>query len=239
MSRPSRRSANRRGKLLALAGGAVLAAVVAAAFVYFVLFPTSSEKQFSLSSTAASVTSATGASGAWKIASGSKAGYRVREKLGFLPAANDAVGRTTAITGSAELAQADRSVTISSASFVIDVSKLTSDEGMRDQRIRNLGIESDTYPTASFKLATPIKLSRSALSGGVVSTSATGVLTMHGTSRTVTIPLKLRLSGSSMEAVGSLTFPWSRFDMTAPSVAGFVSVTGKATMEFDLKLRHA
>jgi len=39
--------------------------------------------------------------------------------------------------------------------------------------------------------------------------------------------------------VGSLTFPWSEFNMTAPSVGGFVTVTGHATMEFDLHLQHA
>jgi hypothetical protein len=38
---------------------------------------------------------------------------------------------------------------------------------------------------------------------------------------------------------GSLTFPWSEFGMTAPSVGGFVNVTEKATMEFDLRLQRA
>jgi hypothetical protein len=36
----------------------------------------------------------------------------------------------------------------------------------------------------------------------------------------------------------SLTFPWSEFNMTAPSVGGFVNVTNKATMEFDLHLQR-
>ena len=52
----------------------------------------------------------------------------------------------------------------------------------------------------------------------------------------VTIPLQVRHSGSTLEAVGSLTFPWGEFGMTAPSVAGFVSVEDEATLEFDLKL---
>ena len=54
--------------------------------------------------------------------------------------------------------------------------------------------------------------------------------------KSVTIPLEVRQSGSTVEAVGSLTFPWGDFGMTAPSVAGFVSVEDEATMEFDLKL---
>ena len=46
------------------------------------------------------------------------------------------------------------------------------------------------------------------------------------------------VSGSTFQAVGSLTFPWSEFGMTAPSVGGFVNVTGKATMEFDLRMQR-
>ena len=48
----------------------------------------------------------------------------------------------------------------------------------------------------------------------------------------------MRLSSSGIEAVAAITFPWSEFDIAAPSVAGFVNVTDKATMEFDLHLRR-
>jgi hypothetical protein len=57
--------------------------------------------------------------------------------------------------------------------------------------------------------------------------------------RRVTIRLQIRLSNSRIRAVGSLAFPWGEFNMTAPSVGGFVSVTDKATMEFDLDLKRA
>ena len=73
----------------------------------------------------------------------------------------------------------------------------------------------------------------------MVHTSVTGVFNIHGTSRRETVPVEMRLSNSEIEAVGSLTFPWSEFNMTAPSVGGFVSVTNKATMEFDLRLKRA
>ena len=79
----------------------------------------------------------------------------------------------------------------------------------------------------------------SALSGEVVHTAITGVFKIHGTSRRETVPLEMRLSDSGIQAVGSLTFPWSEFNMTAPSVGGFVSVTNRATMEFDLRLIRA
>jgi hypothetical protein len=43
---------------------------------------------------------------------------------------------------------------------------------------------------------------------------------------------------SWLHAAGSLSFPWSQFKMSAPSIGGFVTVTDEATPEFDLRLRR-
>jgi hypothetical protein len=238
-----RRPRTKRGALLTIAGGIVVLAIAGFAFIYFVLFPTSSPKPFSLTTSsttaAAPVSAGTTLAGSWDIATGSEAGYRVREKLGFLPAESDAVGRTSQITGKATLTESKGAVTVTGASFVVAVNTLKSNEAQRDQHIQTLGLQSATYPTATFNLSTPMKLPASALSGGVFRDSVTGVFVIHGTSRRLTVPLQMRLSSSSIEAVGSLTFPWSEFSMTAPSVGGFVNVSSTATMEFDLRLRRA
>ena len=235
-----RRPKTKRG-LLAAVGGAVVALVVAAAaLIYFVIFPTSSPKPFALASTTSAkpVGSVSVLAGSWTIASGSQAGYRVREKLAFLPALSDAVGRTSAITGSATFADSSGTLSVTAASFVIDVETLKSNEQLRDEHIRTIGLQSATYPKAGFVLSTPLKLPASALSGGIVAVPVTGVVTIHGTARRLTIPLQMRFSTSHIQAVGSITFPWGEFNMTAPSVGGFVSVTAVATMEFDLHLKR-
>src|SRR5271163_805221 len=233
------RPKTRRGAVAAIAAtviaavAAIAATVIAAVaigfvIVYFFLFPTSSPKPFGLTtSTAANapVPASTSFSGNWKIAPGSVAGYRVREKLAFLPAESDAVGRTSAITGSAALSQAGQTVTVNSASFDIDVSTLKSDQSMRDQHIHTIGLQSDQYPTATFKLSSPVTVPSTAFGGGVVHVPVTGVFNIHGTSRSETLPVAMQLSATGIQAVGSLTFPWSTFGMTAPSVGGFVSVT--------------
>jgi polyisoprenoid-binding protein YceI len=218
----------RRQTLLIALGAGLVLALAAFALVYFVLFPTSSPKRFAVTQPSAKAT-ATLPPGAvaWKVAAGSQAGYRVREKLAFLPAKSDAVGRTRSITGSA---QGDAK-TISQASLKIIVATLMSDKSMRDQRIHTIGLQSDAYPLATFVLSKPVTLAKRA--------GATGKLTLHGVAKTVTIPLRLAVSGTSIEAVGSLTFPWSEFGMSAPSVAGFVTVQNEATMEFDLHLTRA
>lgn len=236
----------KRGLLVAGAGGLVVV-IGALAAVYFLLFPTSSPKRFSVTAPSAAASSdgsdatASGGSvaGTWAIASGSKAGYRVREKLAFLPAQSDAVGRTSSISGDATLSASGKVVTVKAAAFKIDVSTLASDQSRRDQRIHEIGLESDRYPTATFKLSKPITLPGDATTGKVVKVPTTGVFTIHGTSKTETVPLQLSLTSTALQAVGALTFPWDEFGMTAPSVAGFVNVTDKATMEFDLRLKHS
>jgi polyisoprenoid-binding protein YceI len=219
--------------LLYAATGVVVLAVGAFALAYFVLFPTDSPDKFTLSdaseATPAATATAAGGVTAWTVAQGSEAGYRVREKLAFLPAKNDAVGRTSSITGSAESTGDGDTLEFSKAAFEIDLSTLASDENRRDQRIREIGIESDRFPEATFALTEPLKLDATKV-------DATGDLTLHGVTKNVTIPLEVRQSGSTVEAVGALTFQWGDFDMTAPSVAGFVSVEDDATLEFDLKL---
>ena len=224
--------------LFTIGGGLVVVAVIGLAFIYFVLFPTSSPKPLALSASTAATPVSTGArlAGTWKIAPSSVAGYRVREKLGFLPAESDAVGRTSDITGTATVAESKDIVTISKASFVVAVNTLKSNESMRDQHIQTIGIQSATYPKATFVLSRPVTLPASALDGQTIHTSVTGVFNIHGTSRSETVPLQMRLSDSKIQAVGSLTFPWGLFNMSAPSVGGFVNVSSKATMEFELAL---
>jgi polyisoprenoid-binding protein YceI len=241
--RPSKRVA-----MFAIGSGVALL-VVAFLLIYFVVFPTSSPKPFTLTSstagttasatTATKATSASELTGHWKLVSASQAGYRVREKLAFLPAESDAVGRTSQITGAATFTHHSGTITISAASFDVAVSTLTSDRSQRDEKIHEIGLESNRYPTATFVLSTPLRVSARALAGKVAHVSVTGVFNIHGTSRRETLPVEMSLSGSTFQAVGSLTFPWSEFAMSAPSIGGFVNVSETATMEFDLHLQRA
>src|SRR5215217_2590719 len=111
----------RRRPLLYAATGVVVLAVGAFALAYFVFFPTSSPDEFSLSDSeataSATATAAAGGTASWTVGEGSEAGYRVREKLAFLPAKNDAVGRTSDITGTAESTGDGDALTFTKASL--------------------------------------------------------------------------------------------------------------------------
>jgi len=174
--------------------------------------------------------------GHWTVGAGSVAGYRVRERLGPVAADTDAVGRTEEVSGSATLAAADDSVRVTDGSFEVDVSTLASDDGRRDARIRSIGLESAVFPTAAFVLTSPVDVPAEALTGATAQVTLSGDLTIHGVAKAVSIPAEARSSDGAIEVIGSLTFPFSDFGMTPPSIGGFVTVADDATLEFRIAL---
>src|ERR1700722_9528412 len=223
---------------------AVVVAVGAAGvlFIYFVLFSHSAPAPLALTvppaTTGSPALASTEIPGNWTVAAKLVAGYRVHERLAFLSAPSDAVGRTSQITGSATITGSGTALTVTTASFTVNVESLTSDQSMRDSHLQTLGLESSQFPHATFVLASPVTLPANATSGTEMQVSLHGALTIHGVTKTVTIAAKARLTGSDIEVAGAFPFPWGEFNMQAPNVGGFVTVDGTATMEFDLFLKH-
>ncbi len=234
----------RRKTLMIAAVAAVVAPVAAFAAIYLLFFNNDSPAPLILSTgtppASGTPVSAAGLPGEWSVAEGSIAGYRVREKLARLPAQSDGVGRTSAVTGTVTIdAGAGGALVMNAASLEVDVTRLESDEGRRDRRIRTDGLESDQFPTAAFVADAPIELPAEATTGASVTLNATGALTIHGVTKTVTIPIQARLNGAIIELVGSITFPFADFGMTPPSIGDFVQVEDNATMEFQVFLAKA
>ncbi len=228
----------KRKSSLVLGIGAV-AVVAAGLFVYFGLLSNDSPEEFSLERGSTENTAAAPPAGAlagtWTIAGG-EAGYRVREKLASLPAQSDAVGRTTAVTGEVTISEEGGVHRAKNANFTVDVARLRSNEDRRDNRIRTIGLETDKYPKATFVAAGPIDIPQEAIDGKVVTVQAEGDLTLHGVTKTVSVPLQVQRNGNQVRIVGNYDFAWDDFGMTAPSVPPFVSVTGNPKLEFDVSL---
>src|SRR5438552_14636843 len=172
---------NRRTLIATIVAGALILGAAGLGILYFVVFAGSSPQKLTLSSPAPSASGSTSpeaspGAGTWTVGSGSQTGYRVREKLASLSAPSDAVGRTTAVTGTLTLAQESSGYSVTAANFSVDVSKLSSDQSRRDQRIHSQGLESDRYPTATFTLASPTALSADPASGQTMHVSATATL---------------------------------------------------------------
>lgn len=175
--------------------------------------------------------------GTWTIAPGSIVGYRVREQLASLSAESDAVGRTEAISGELTLSGDDAALELTSASFSVDMTTLTSDRGMRDNRLRTSGIETDAFPTSTFVLTAPVSLPAETATGAAVEIVLAGDLTLHGVTRAVSIPAQAQLVDGLIQVAGSLTFPFADFEISAPNIAGFVSVEDEGALEFLVSLQ--
>jgi polyisoprenoid-binding protein YceI len=184
-------------------------------------------------------TTASELAGTWTIADGSVVGYRVREQLGGVSALTDSVGRTSAITGSTTIEASGDGLTVTAASFEADLTQLASDDGRRDNRIRSIGLQSNEFPTATFGLTDAIAVSADGLTGSTFDVILTGDLTIHGVTKRVSIAGQAQLNGDRIEIVGSLTFPFSDFGMTPPSIGTFVQVEDDATLEVLLSLAKA
>ena len=174
--------------------------------------------------------------GTWSIGPDSVVGYRVRERLASLSADSDAVGRTSGITGTATIASRGGSLSVTAADFTVDMTSLASDRQMRDNRLRRDGIETDSFPTSTFKLTQPVTLPATATSGAQVDVTLHGDLTLHGVTKTVDIPAQAQVNGSLIQVAGSLSFPFSDYQINAPSIGGFVSVEDHGTLEFLINL---
>jgi polyisoprenoid-binding protein YceI len=175
-----------------------------------------------------------GSVGSFDDFSGTFVGYRVQEELVGIGAAT-AVGRTPDVSGSLTL----DGTSITEASFEADLTTLQSDSGMRDGQLGRQGLETDTYPTATFVLAEPIDLGSVPAEDETIQASAVGDLTLHGVTQRVEIPLEARLSGGVVTVVGSLPITFGDYGMTAPESMRVLSIDENGTMEFQLKVTKA
>jgi polyisoprenoid-binding protein YceI len=174
--------------------------------------------------------------GTWTVdaTKGGYIGYRVQEELAGI-GGNTAVGRTSAVTGSLTLG----GTSLSAVEVTADLTELTSDDQRRDGQLRQRGLETSRFPTATFKLTQPVDLGSVPTEGQTVTATATGELTLHGVTKSVQVPIQARLSGSTVEVVGSIGIAFADYSITPPTSFIALSVDDHGTMELDLFFKKA
>jgi polyisoprenoid-binding protein YceI len=170
--------------------------------------------------------------GAWQVRDdgSSFVGYRVRERLANLPSTSEAVGRSTQVTGTMQVA-GDQ---VEAVRVEADLRGLQSDEGRRDNAIRQRGLESERFPTAVFELAEPVRLDQEPVSGRQVNGQGKGRLTVHGVTREVTADLQGRWDGSAIQVAGSIPVRLTDFQIQPPTFGPVLSIEDGLTVEFRL-----
>lgn len=182
--------------------------------------------------------------GWWTVekGSGSQAGLRiVEDRFGGLPD-NTAVGRTPSVTGELSIA----GTTVSSGSFRVDLSKIrfTDDPGLsvanRSKYLQTKSLETDRFPDALFELTKPIRLSQLPRPGKRVVASATGDLTLHGVTRSVTFDVEAKPVGSTvvLATADPVRVKLADHGIDAPEIPGLSKVRDTGEFEFLVVLRR-
>jgi len=166
----------------------------------------------------------------YESATGSFAGFRVEEELANVGSVT-AVGRTGDVEGSMTI----DGTTLSEASFVVDMSTITTNDGRRDNATRN-ALETSEFPTAEFKLTEPIELGDGADSGESVDVTARGELTIHGVTNEVEMNLQAKLTGATIVVVGSTDVTFSDYGVDTPTARIVVSLDDFGVIEFQMLL---
>lgn len=160
-------------------------------------------------------------------------GYRVNETLAENKA-NTAVGRTPQVSGSLALA----GTRITSVEVTADLTGLKSDDDRRDGRVQQQALETNQFPQATFKLTTPIELGTAPADGATFTATATGELTLHGVTGSVTFPIEARLSGDVVTVTGSVDIVFVDYSIERPTSFFVLSIEDHGIMEFQLRFRH-
>ncbi len=163
--------------------------------------------------------SAEGIDGSWTVTEGSLAQYRAKEVLFGQDA--EATGSTEDVTGALTAA----GTAISAAEVIVDMTTIESDQSLRDSQFHGRIMDTAAFPTASFELTEPIDLGSLPADGEQITTEATGELTLHGVTRTVTVTIEAALQGGLI--VVHTTIPIDFDDYAIPDASGGPATVGR------------
>ena len=159
-------------------------------------------------------------------------GFRINEELvGF--GAKTVVGRTPNVTGTMQVTGTQ----ITSVDITADMTAIETDDSGRTSALKSAagGLETNTFPEATFVLTEPIELGSLPVEGAAIEVNAVGDLTVHGVTNQVTIPLTAELQAGLVVVFGSLVdMQLADYDIPKPTSVVVLSVEEIATMELQL-----
>jgi polyisoprenoid-binding protein YceI len=167
------------------------------------------------------------------IGEGSQATVRVREQLANLPAPNDAVLTTSAVTGGFTL-NPNGGFT-SDSKISVDLRTLRSDSTQRDSFIQRNTLETSRFPTADFVPVTARGLVLP-LPDGEFRFDLVGQMTIRGVTREVTFAVTARREGSTVRAIASNAPSWKfgDFELEQPNVFSVLSIADEIRLEVEV-----
>jgi polyisoprenoid-binding protein YceI len=171
--------------------------------------------------------------GAYQPTSGSVAGFRIQQTV--LALTSDVVGRTDDVTGTIRIADG-QAVT---ADLRVGLLALTSGDAKPAPQF-GISLDTQQYPDATIKLTQPVTLDAAFASGAILTVNTAGTLTLHGITRTVTVPLSIRRDGTDIDVAGSIPVAFADYGIARPGGYGALgSLADHGEAEFLLVLHRS
>ena len=159
---------------------------------------------------------------AFVVGEGSEATFTVGEQLSRLPLPNDAVVRTTALTGEVRL---DGQPSV----IKVDLHSLSSDQAFRDRYIRNSMFPTSRIATFTVEDAGPVP--DGLLGGDQITRTVDGELNIRDLDVPLSFEVDIRIDGDVLQVLGRTTFTWSDLGLTPPRAGPVVSVEDEVRVE--------
>ena len=156
------------------------------------------------------------------VSEGSEATFTVTEKLARLSLPNDAVMRTTSLTGEVRLDGG-------ASSIALDLHSMTSDQGNRDRYVRTRMF--GDYPTATFTVPSVSELPDGFADGEEVEAEVEGSLEIRGITVPLVFEIEARDDGDRVFILGRTTFTWQDMEITPPVVGPVQSIEDEVRVE--------
>ncbi len=161
----------------------------------------------------------------------SMASYEVGETLAGVR--GTAVGETKGIAGDILIDDADPASS-QVGEIVINLEQLSSDESLRDERLRQDYLRSDAHPLARFRTTEITGIPGQIADGVDHQVTLTGELTIKTTTKTVDIAATVTRQDSELHITGATEILLSDFEVGPIDVVGLAKSDDEATLRFDL-----
>jgi polyisoprenoid-binding protein YceI len=169
---------------------------------------------------------------------GSQARYRAQELLLGRSYMSDAIGVTDDVEGTIYLRQEGTPVR-SSSLITVGLQGLRSDEERRDAFIKEVTLETDRFPQATFvPLATEGLPRRVTGEQGPVSFRLNGELTLHGVTRPASWIVSGNIANDTLTGTATTTIGLQDFGMTPPQVPIVLGVDDQVRLELAFVVRR-
>ena len=162
------------------------------------------------------------------VVEGSEATFTVGEQLARLSLPNDAVMRTSELTGEVNLGGGPSAIQI-------NLSTLKSDQNFRDRYVRTRMFGDS--PIATFTVDDVGEIPDGFYVGETVKSKVTGTLSIRGKGVPLTFELEVRNDGDTLHILGRTTFTWEELQIPRPTARIVVYVEDEVSVQILLKAR--